>query len=251
MKDIPMEELKERVINAMEIAGYHYIVIESEEDYLRVNGEMNLVAFVDWSDAADWLENALIDDPELCERIVEILHPDEPDKMTILVVEPKKEPYVKTIDSGLESLQHEVGGYIEAVYPFDDPVALIVNEEGKLIGLPLNRALYDDEGRLYDVTSGTMLVVGLGEESFTSLSPELMEKYKAVYQQPELFAKINGKICVLPLNSLPQKEEKQEDKAPKKTSVLARLQEKKEEASKINQGRQKPEKAKGKSPLEK
>ncbi len=244
MMDMPMEELKERVISAMETAGYSYNAIESEEDYLRFNGEMSQVAFADWNDAADWLENAFVDDPELCERIENALHPDEPDKMTVLVVEPKKEPYVKTIDTGLESLQHEVGGYIEAVYPFADPVALIVNEEGKLLGLPLNRALYDDKGHLYDITSGTMLVVGLGEESFTSLSPELMEKYKTVYQQPELFAKINGKICVHPLNGLSQKEEKQEDKSPKKTSVLARLQEKKEEAAKLNQGRQKPEKTK-------
>lgn len=49
---------------------------------------------------------------------------------------------------------------------------------------------------------------------------------------------------MLPLNGLSQKEEKQEDKSPKKTSVLARLQEKKEEAAKLNQGRQKPEKTK-------
>ena len=40
--------------------------------------------------------------------------------------------YVKEIDSDLKSLQHEVGGYIEAIYPYEDPVALVCNEEGKL-----------------------------------------------------------------------------------------------------------------------
>ena len=59
--------------------------------------------------------------------------------IAVLIVEPGKEPYVKEIDSGLESLQHEVGGYIEAVYPYEDPVALVCNEEGKLEGLPLNQ----------------------------------------------------------------------------------------------------------------
>ena len=69
--------------------------------------------------------------------------------IAVLVVEPGKEPYVKEIDSGLESLQHEVGGYIEAIYPYEDPVALVCNEEGKLEGLPLNRALRDEDGDIY------------------------------------------------------------------------------------------------------
>ena len=69
--------------------------------------------------------------------------------IAVLIVEPGKEPYVKEIDSGLESLQHEVGGCIEAIYPYEDPVALICNEEGKLEGLPLNRALRDEDGDIY------------------------------------------------------------------------------------------------------
>ena len=69
--------------------------------------------------------------------------------IAVLIVEPGKEPYVKEIDSGLESLQHEVGGYIEAIYPYEDPIALVCNEEGKLEGLPLNRALRDEDGDIY------------------------------------------------------------------------------------------------------
>ena len=59
--------------------------------------------------------------------------------MTVLVVEPMKEPYVKEIDHGLHSLQAEVGGDIAATYPFSEPVGLVCNDEGKLIGLELNR----------------------------------------------------------------------------------------------------------------
>ena len=69
--------------------------------------------------------------------------------IAVLIVEPGKEPYVKEIDSDLKSLQHEVGGYIEAIYPYEDPVALVCNEEGKLEGLPLNRALRDEDGDIY------------------------------------------------------------------------------------------------------
>lgn len=65
------------------------------------------------------------------------------EKMTVLVVEPWKRPYTAEIPAGLESLQKMVGGLIQAVYPFEDNVALIVNDEGKLLGLPLNHPLCD------------------------------------------------------------------------------------------------------------
>lgn len=194
-----LEELKERIISAMEVAGYSFNKIETDYGCLRFNGEGGQVIFGGWKEAEIWLDNAFVDDPELSDKVTAILHPEDLKGITVLVVEPKNEPYVKTISSGLEALQQEVGGDIEAVYPFEDPVALIVNEEGKLEGLPLNRGLYDDEGRLYDITSGTMLVVGLGEDNFASLSPELIEKYKAVYQQPEMFIRINKEMRVFPI----------------------------------------------------
>lgn len=46
-------------------------------------------------------------------------------------------------------------------YPFEDPVAIVYNDDGKLMGLPLNRALRDESGEAYDVVAGTFLVVGL------------------------------------------------------------------------------------------
>ena len=41
------------------------------------------------------------------------------EKINVLVVEPEKKPYPKEISSELASLQKEVGGYIQAVYPYD------------------------------------------------------------------------------------------------------------------------------------
>lgn len=117
--------------------------------------------------------------------------------MKVLVVEPEKRPYAKEIDSGLKSLQAEVGGLIQAVYPFEDPVAIVCNEEGKLNGFPYNRALRDDGGAIYDVVAGTFLVVGLTDDDFGSLSDEMVEKYRKLFYSPELILNIDGKLVVV------------------------------------------------------
>ena len=123
----------------------------------------------------------------------------EQNGLTVLVVEPGKIPYTKQIPDTLQSLQNEVGGYIQAVYPFRDPVCVICNEEAKLEGLPLNRSLRDEQGQTYDVVAGTFLVAGLGEENFTSLSPELLDKYSRHFAMPEMFASLGGKIISMPM----------------------------------------------------
>lgn len=65
--------------------------------------------------------------------------------------------------------------------------------------MELNRDLRDDAGNPYDIVAGTFLVVGLGEEDFTSLSPELIQKYTEQFRTPELFAPRDGKLVVLPV----------------------------------------------------
>ena len=59
--------------------------------------------------------------------------------MRILMMEPGKHPVPVEIDGSLKSTQAAVGGLIQAVYPFADPVALICNKEGKLLNLQPNR----------------------------------------------------------------------------------------------------------------
>jgi len=124
----------------------------------------------------------------------------ENSKITVLVVEPLMEPYVKEIDSGLKSLQKEVGGYIQAIYPFEEPVAIICNEEGKLNGEPLNRALRDEDGHVYDIVAGTFLLAGLSEDNFCSLSEAHIEQFTQEFKAPEMFARANGKILIMPMN---------------------------------------------------
>lgn len=75
----------------------------------------------------------------------------------------------------------------------------IWNEEGKLNGLPLNRALRDEDNDIYDIVAGTFLVVGLGESEFASLTPALMEKYEKLFHSPEAFLNLNGHLTVIPI----------------------------------------------------
>ena len=124
---------------------------------------------------------------------------DHKDTMTVLIVEPLKEPYLKEISPSLSSMQEEVNGLIAAVYPFDDPVALICNDEGKLNGMELNRALRDDRGQLYDIVAGPFLVAGLSKDNFASLSPELAQKYMAHFKTSEMFAMVDGEITAIPI----------------------------------------------------
>ena len=119
----------------------------------------------------------------------------------VLVIEPGKKPYEKDIGSDLASLQNAVGGYIQAVYPYIEPVGLVVDEEGKLSGKELNRALRDEDGDIYDVIVGTFLVVGLGAEDFASLSPELCEQFKAKFAVPEAFLVMNGRMVCIPIST--------------------------------------------------
>lgn len=122
------------------------------------------------------------------------------DRITVLIVEPLKEPYIKTISNGLKELQNEVGGNIEAIFPFEDSVTIVLNDDGKFRGLTPNRALYDCDGQLCDVIAGTFLVLGTAGEDFCSLSKEQTEKYMEKYKVPERFSYINGVTIAIPIS---------------------------------------------------
>lgn len=121
------------------------------------------------------------------------------DKLTVVLVEPEKKARVTTIDAGLEAMQRTVSGYIEAIYPFEDDVALVCNEEGKVTGLPLNRALRYPDGNIADIVAGTFFIVGCGEENFESLSDTLAKKYAKMFYNPEIFIRKDDRIVAIPL----------------------------------------------------
>lgn len=119
--------------------------------------------------------------------------------MLVLVVEPECKPEIREIDGSLESMQAIVGGLIQALYPFDDMVALVANDEGKLLGLPMNRGLRDEAGNLYDILCGTFFICGIEGDGFASLTDEQIQKFMTVFAVPELFINSNSHLMILPI----------------------------------------------------
>ena len=117
--------------------------------------------------------------------------------MEVLLVEPGKEARMTEVSNDLRSLQSLVGGYIEATYPFDDPVALVCNDEGKIMQMPLNRALRGEDGKIYDAIAGPFFVCGIGEDDFCSLPKDLQAKYLEKFRWPEKFLAIGGSIVAV------------------------------------------------------
>ena len=101
------------------------------------------------------------------------------------VVEPQKPGRVQEIDS-LVDMQRIVGGDIEAVYPFQELVAVVCNADGKALGLPMNRPLLDKDYLPYDIIRGTFFITGLGQEDFISLTDEQIQRYKSLYDNVQI-----------------------------------------------------------------
>ena len=120
-------------------------------------------------------------------------------KIKVIVLEPMKEAYVRVIGNDLRSMQDVVDGKIEVIFPFENGVGLIVNEEGKINGLPLNRAIFNSEGKIIDIIAGTAFLCDCSGEEMLGLSDENIKTCLERFRFPEMFVSINGEIKALPL----------------------------------------------------
>ena len=102
--------------------------------------------------------------------------------MKILVVEPGKHPYAKEIKHELKEMQRIVDGPIQALYPYEDEVGVVCNDEAILLQKPFNRKIAEE-----CYVTGTFFVCELGREDFTSLSDDLLEKYRKLFYFPQIY----------------------------------------------------------------
>ena len=100
-------------------------------------------------------------------------------RIKVLIVEPRKEPYEKMIENSLESFQKIVDGIID-ITVLEDDIDVILNDEGKLLGLELNRSIG------YDIIAGTFIVTGQRNGETISLTNEQIGKYKNIFKINEV-----------------------------------------------------------------
>jgi len=101
--------------------------------------------------------------------------------MRILKVEPGKAAYEKDIDNTLESIQDEVGGGLFQPIYMGDGTVLCCNDEGKLLGMEMNRRLDND------IICGPFFVVAEAGADFVSLTDEQLDTYMELFGEPEQF----------------------------------------------------------------
>lgn len=136
------------------------------------------------------------------------------DKINVLLVEPDKYPKRIEIDDTLEAMQELVGGDIEEYMPYEDDVAIVCNEEGKMNGLSLNRAIYlenDGKKEMIDIIAGKFFICYAPPESekYLSLPDELAKKYEAQFKYPERFFRdFGGNITAQPFKPKSKEQER-------------------------------------------
>lgn len=109
--------------------------------------------------------------------------------LKVILVKPGQIAEQVEIDDTLEAMQDAVGGYIESYMPFEDEVAIVCNDEGKMNGLPMNRAIKNGNGEIIDIIYGDFFIcyAPIGSENFHSLPEDMLEKYEEQFRLPEDF----------------------------------------------------------------
>ena len=132
------------------------------------------------------------------------------EQMTVLMVEPGYEPYEKTIPNTLAAKQELVGGLITAIYPYEEMVAIVANDEGILLGMDFNRSVEGGYGGVF----GPFFVCGLTEDDFCSLPPDQIERFKKKFHKAEILVGFCGnepvtlKVEPKQKNATPEKQRK-------------------------------------------
>ena len=136
--------------------------------------------------------------PELANDVV------QSPTIQVVLVEPGKLARIAQIGTTLEAMQQTVGGDIEAYYPFEEQVCIVCNEEGKINGLPLNRAIRDeDTGDIADIIAGTFFICDCSGPNYGSLNQEQIDRFIKRFENPERLIRMNGTLMSVPYKPEP------------------------------------------------
>lgn len=171
---------------------YNVTIVETLKKTVEVEAESpeeaNQLVTDEWYSGEHILDADCFDGVEFESKEV------HPKRIKVVLLEPFKLARIAEIDASLESMQQIVGGNIEPGEYFEEPVCIIQNREGKMLGLPLNRAVYGDGRKMIDIIAGTAFICSCSGEEFSSLSDEQLKKYCDKFKYPEKFVKIGEEI---------------------------------------------------------
>ena len=147
--DLPCDNLEDvyRIFNLDHPEGYTGRSL-SVSDVVQIQNPTDGNPSFHYCDSFGFKEVAF--DPELTQDA------QAPQTIKVVLVQPGKLARPAEIDASLAGMQKAVQGSIQAYYPFDEQVCIVCNEEGKLTGMPLNRAVYMDTVLEHDVSYSEM-----------------------------------------------------------------------------------------------
>ena len=130
---------------------------------------------------------------------------EEKNMLRVIVCRPDEYAEAAWIEDSLEAMQALVGGPIQEYMPFTgadarlDDLAVICNEEGKLMRLPPSRAIFDEDGHVLDIIAGPFFIcyAPLESETFMSLPEDLEKEFLKRFEKPERFRRIERGIEVI------------------------------------------------------
>ena len=105
------------------------------------------------------------------------------------------------IENTLEAKQEYVGGLIQVLCVND--IDIICNDEGKLMGLPVNRVLLDEKNNILDIFVGNILCCRHNDDGdFTDISPDDIETIERMLKPCDVFPRLG--IVTLITDELPE-----------------------------------------------
>lgn len=109
--------------------------------------------------------------------------------------------YFTEIENTLEAKQKIVGGLIQVV-SLTPEIDVIINDEGKLRGMPLNRLWLSGDGKPLDILVGNIIVVRHCDEEFTDILSEDCEIIERLLPPIRLNMSVMGKDGKYRTNSM-------------------------------------------------
>lgn len=117
--------------------------------------------------------------------------------MKVLLVKPMEHPQVVDIEDTLEEYYRILEcDCITAAYPWEDPVALVTDDNGLFTEKPFSRYVKELEQPI----KGNFFLCGLGKEDFAELPEDLIRKYTKRFWVPEAFVSMFGRLSIIQMD---------------------------------------------------